>query len=200
MNKLVKHGRIQNRDLVCEVCSKDFKNMCKTMQEKCFAARREAFELRENLKLKNNNYIYRENEYRKTVAMLKQEILKHSKDTLRLPKDTADDELELEGGLLLDLNRDSKDAAAEGKSAQEDGVHRDLKANKDIDSANKEIMAKITRMQANARRKLADDRTKLWSQLDENLEQLKQDLEKANEKRQGNENQQDKEISNHKTL
>jgi hypothetical protein len=171
------------------------------MQDKCFAARREAFELRENLKLKNNNYIYRENEYRKTVAMLKQEITKHSKDTLRLPKDTADDELELEGGLLLDLNKDSKDcAAAEGKAAQEDGVHRDLKANKDIDSANKEIMAKITRMQANARRKLADDRTKLWSQLDENLKQLKEDLEKANEKRQGNENQQDKEISNHKTL
>lgn len=50
VSKLVKHGRIQNRDLVCEVCSKDFKNMCKTMQEKCFAARREAFELRENLK------------------------------------------------------------------------------------------------------------------------------------------------------
>ena len=101
---------------------------------------------------------------------------------------------------MLDLNKDSKDAT-EGRAVQEDdGVHRDLKENKNIDSANKKIIAKITRMQENARRKLADDRTKLWSQLDENLEQLKDDLEKADEKRQGNENQNEKEISNHKTL
>lgn len=72
--------------------------------------------------------------------------------------------------------------------------------NKNTVAGCRAIMGEITTLQQNARRKLAEDRSKMWAQLDENLEQLKDDLTKANEKRQGNESQQDKEISNHKTL
>jgi hypothetical protein len=72
--------------------------------EKFDRERQDAYELREHLITKQENYIFREQEYRITIDKLKVEIDKHSKKPFALPKDTGDDELELEG-MKLELNK-----------------------------------------------------------------------------------------------
>lgn len=62
--------------------------------------------MREHLITKQENYIFREQEYRTTIEILKKEIDDHSKKPIDLPKETADDELELDG-LKLELNKQS---------------------------------------------------------------------------------------------
>ena len=48
-------------------------------------------------------YIYREQEYRETINMLKQQIDTNSKKSLLLPRETTDETLDLEGGQTLEL-------------------------------------------------------------------------------------------------
>ncbi len=48
-------------------------------------------------------YIYREQEYRKTIQLLKDEIDENSHKPFKIHKDTTEDELQLQG-LKLDLN------------------------------------------------------------------------------------------------
>ena len=48
-------------------------------------------------------YIYREEEYRHTIELLKKEMDDNSKKPLDVPVQAADETLELEGGLKLEL-------------------------------------------------------------------------------------------------
>lgn len=72
--KLVKHGRIQNKDLAIEVCAQDWKEKYNDILSKYEKERQEAYRLREHFISKQENYIYREQEYRTTIKLLGQEI------------------------------------------------------------------------------------------------------------------------------
>lgn len=107
--KLVKHGRIQNKDLAIEVCAQDFRAKYNDILDKYVAERQDAYELREHLIKKQENYIYREQEYRSTIQRLKDEIDKNSKKPFALPKEIGDDELELEGMKLELIKQTSQE-------------------------------------------------------------------------------------------
>jgi hypothetical protein len=101
--KLAKHGRIQNKDLAIEVCAQDWQHKYDHELAKYEKERRDAYDLREHLIKKQEMYIYREQEYRETINLLKLSIDENSKKTLVLPKETQDKTLELEGGQVLEL-------------------------------------------------------------------------------------------------
>ena len=69
--KLVKHGRIQNKDLAIEVCAQDFQAKYMEMLDRYQLERQDAYELRDHLITKQENYIFREQEYRITIEKLK---------------------------------------------------------------------------------------------------------------------------------
>lgn len=132
--------------------------------------------------------------------MLKKEIDDHSKKPIDLPKETADDELELDG-LKLELNKQSSAEKREEAKKQAEGVYQNQKDVKDIRAKYKAIGDCIKQMKEDAKVKLANNNAKVWATLDENLAQYKEGLQKANEKRQGNDlNSNDKDKSNKETL
>lgn len=199
-SKLVKHGRIQNKDLAIEVCAQDWATKYSEILDKYERERKDAYELREHLITKQENYIFREQEYRTTIELLKKEIDDHSKKPFALPKETADDELELDG-LKLELNKQSSAEKREEANKQSEGVYQNQKEVKDIHAKLGGILGCISQMQNDAQTKLANNRAKIWATLDENLVQYKEGLKKANEKRQGNDfNPSDKDKSNKETL
>ena len=99
--------------------------------------------MREKLKDKNDNYIYREHEYRKTIALLKQKIDENSKKTLKQPQNTADNELDLEGGISLNLNAPKDNAQLD---SMDDGVFRVPEKSRKIVEDNNEILNQISQM------------------------------------------------------
>lgn len=101
--KLAKHGKIQSKDLAIEVCAQDWEKNYEQILEKFQRERQDANDLRQHLLKKQEMYIYRENEYRETIRLLKIEIDENSKKPLQLPKEVADQTLQLEGGLKLEL-------------------------------------------------------------------------------------------------
>ena len=130
--KLAKHGRIQNKDLAIEVCAQDWQHKYDTILTKFDKERRDAHELRDHLLKKQEMYIYREQEYRDTIQLLKQQIEDNSKKTFLLPKETTDETLELEGGVKLELQRPPAEDANDQIKLQNDKVYRDLKVVKEI--------------------------------------------------------------------
>lgn len=112
----MKHGRIQNKDLAIEVCAQDWATKYAEMLQQYENERKEAYDLRDHLIQKQENYIFREQEYRTTIELLKKEIDLHSKKPFSLPQETQDDELQLEG-VKLELNKN------ESKPKQQDGVY-----------------------------------------------------------------------------
>ena len=124
--KLMKHGRIQNKDLAIEVCAQDWATKYSEMLHQFENERREAYELRTHLIQKQENYIFREQEYRTTIELLKKEIDLHSKKTFQLPQETNDDELQLEG-LKLELNKNESKPPQ-----QQEGIYYNQKEVKEI--------------------------------------------------------------------
>lgn len=51
-------------------------------------------------------YIYREQEYRETIRLLKLSIDENSKKTFLLPRETNEETIELEGGQILELQKE----------------------------------------------------------------------------------------------
>ena len=198
--KLVKHGRIQNKDLAIEVCAQDFRAKYNDILDKFMAERQDAYELRGHLIKKQENYIYREQEYRSTIQRLKDEIDKNSKKPFALPKEIGDDELELEGMKLV-LNKQTSLEKLEQQTKQSQCAHINQKDVKEIHNRLGAILEGISTMQVNAQSKLSQNRAKMWATLDENLKLYKDGLEKANAKRKDNEfNPTEKDRSNRETL
>lgn len=86
------------------MCAQDWATKYSEMLAQYENERKEAYQLRDHLISKQQSYIYREQEYRTTIELLKKEIDLNSKKPFALPKETQDDELQLEG-LKLELNK-----------------------------------------------------------------------------------------------
>lgn len=77
-------------------------------------------------------YIYREQEYRETIRLLKLSIDENSKKSFLLPKETNDETIELEGGQILELQKEKTAEALDLDKRQNDGVYREPKIVKEI--------------------------------------------------------------------
>lgn len=156
----------------------------------------DGLDLRQQLITKQENYIFREQEYRQTIQQLKDEIKKNSNNPLVVPSKKSENTLPIEGG-QLEIN---KDQTEKEESLKQSKVYTNLTEVKNINAAEKEIRDNIELMQQNAGKNLKTKREKLWKGLDEELAKYKENLRKANEKRQGNDQATDKDKSNKETL
>ena len=95
---------------------------------------------------KQESYIYREQEYRETIRLLKATIDDVSKKTLLLPQETPDETLELEDGQVLQLLRANATEAAENEKRLNDGVYREPKSVKMIHTNIDKILQSINEM------------------------------------------------------
>ncbi len=125
-------------------------------------------------------YIYREQEYRKTISLLKTEISDNSHKPFHVNVDKTEDELQLQG-LKLDLN----EAVMEVKPKKEQGLENQ-KVVKGIHDKMDTLLGSIRQMQQDASTKLQDHRTKIWIQLDDNLAKYKAELSAENHNKKGN--------------
>lgn len=105
-----------------------------------------ANKLREDLLKKQGNYIKREQDYRNTIDKLKKQIDDMSKKPLGIAPKTQDDELELDGGFKLEINKNLH----QHNTGPKPGVHQDTKAVEKIAQNQAEIIQQIGLMQEKA--------------------------------------------------
>lgn len=125
-------------------------------------------------------YIYREQEYRKTIDLLKKEIDENSHKPFHVYKDTTEDELQLQG-LKLSLHEQKKEVIPKKQQGQPERQ----KEVKIIHSKMDELLGSIKQMQLDAANKLQSNRTKIWIQLDDNLAKYKAELNAENQNKKG---------------
>jgi hypothetical protein len=90
-------GSITDKDLTLEVPAQDWPYLCNQNHKLYREERQRAKDLAVKMSHKQKEYIFREQEYRRTIEEIKREIDQRSQKPLQVIPDPTDDEIQLRG-------------------------------------------------------------------------------------------------------